>query len=58
MPLIDVGVAIVDKDAIDMGKNMGVFLKDTKAKTKESLYIGTVWPGRVHYVDYLHPNSS
>lgn len=21
-------------------------------------YVGEVWPGKVYYIDYLHPNSS
>jgi alpha-glucosidase (family GH31 glycosyl hydrolase) len=25
---------------------------------KVRLYTGDVWPGTVHFVDYLHPNST
>lgn len=56
MPLLDVGVAINDLEAIKLGTQMNVFLKDPNSKTK--LYTGEVWPGTVHFVDYLHPNSS
>ncbi len=53
VPLIDVGVAIHDAEAVNMGKDMNVFLK----KNNE-YYTGEVWPGIVHFVDYLHPNAT
>ena len=35
---------------------MGVFFKSVNNNKKE--YIAKVWPGKVHMVDYLHPNAS
>lgn len=34
---------------------MNVFIK---ALNGQSYYTGEVWPGTVHFVDYLHPNAS
>ena len=56
IPLIDVGVSIKDKVAIKKGQDDNVFLKDPKRPGTD--YIATVWPGKVHFVDYLHPNAS
>lgn len=55
IPLIDVGVSLEDKLAIGKGKEMNIFIK---SKQKASHYEAVVWPGKVHFVDYLHPNSS
>ena len=38
-----------------MGKKLDVFFKDTKYANK--YYEAEVWPGRVHFVDFLHPNA-
>ena len=35
---------------------MDVFIKTKNDKSRE--YIAKVWPGSVHFVDYLHPNAS
>lgn len=56
IPLMDVGVSVEDQPAVAMGKKMDVFLK-TPGKPSEC-YVGHVWPGQVHFVDYLHPNAS
>ncbi len=56
IPLIDVGVSLMDRESIDLGKRMDVFLRDVHHP--DQYYVGEVWPGRVHFVDYLHPNSS
>jgi len=56
VPLIDVGVAIGDSVARELGKEMNVFLRHPKQSTE--LYVGEVWPGQVHFVDYLHPNAT
>ncbi len=56
IPLIDAGVAIADKTAVDLGNSMGVFIKSVQSSKQN--YIGAVWPGKVHFVDYLHPNAS
>lgn len=34
---------------------MGVFLKKAQ---KKQYYEGSVWPGKVYFIDYLHPNAS
>jgi alpha-glucosidase (family GH31 glycosyl hydrolase) len=54
--LIDVGVSLLDRESIDMGKKLDVFLRDVNRP--QEYYIGEVWPGKVHFVDYLHPNAS
>jgi alpha-glucosidase (family GH31 glycosyl hydrolase) len=54
IPLIDVGVSVQDATAITQGTAQGVFLKTRSG----SPYIAKVWPGNVHFVDFLHPNSS
>ena len=36
---------------------MNVFLYK-KDKPIDTYYIGQVWPGKVYYIDYLHPNAS
>lgn len=56
IPLIDAGVSIEDKIAMDLGNKLQVFIKSLNAQSLN--YIGAVWPGKVHFVDYLHPNSS
>lgn len=57
VPLIDVGVSIADSIAMNKGKEMNVYLK-YENKNPENLYKAKVWPGMVHFVDYLHPNAS
>lgn len=56
IPLIDVGVSIKDSIAINHGNSLGIFLKSIRAHNQD--YTATVWPGKVHFVDYLHPNAS
>lgn len=56
IPLLDVAVAIDDSEAVNLGIKMNVFLRD-HLKPKQ-FYVGEVWPGKVYYIDYLHPNSS
>ncbi len=56
IPLIDVGVSLLDKESIDEGKKQDVFLKSVH--NPKEYYVGEVWPGQVHFVDYLHPNAS
>jgi alpha-glucosidase len=34
---------------------MDVFIKDVHSA---GYYVGEVWPGKVYFVDYLHPNAS
>ena len=56
VPLIDVGVHTSEYNSNEMGKEMDVFIK-TKNDYKTE-YLAQVWPGKVHFVDYLHPKSS
>lgn len=56
IPLIDAGVSIEDRSAIDNGNKLGVFMKSLNSPGQN--YLAAVWPGKVHFVDYLHPNSS
>ena len=56
VPLLDVGVSIHDSNAMNMGKQMDVFLKNPNNNSQ--YYIGNVWPGDVHFVDFLHPRAS
>lgn len=56
VPLIDAGISIADKNATTMGSEMGVFFKDIKKP--EQNYLAAVWPGKVNFVDFLHPDSN
>lgn len=56
MPLLDVGVSVNDVEAISRGKEMNVFFKNPRNQAE--YYTGEVWPGVVHFVDYLHPNAT
>ena len=56
IPLIDVGVSLADRVAIDAGNKYKTFFKSMRNPKQN--YIGAVWPGKVHFVDYLHPNAS
>lgn len=53
MPLIDAGVSVKTDFAIKAGMDMDVFVKKDGRP-----YIGKVWPGYVHFVDFLHPNAT
>jgi len=39
-----------------MGKNMDVFFRNPKNIAE--YYTAKVWPGQVHFVDFLHPNAT
>lgn len=56
IPLIDAGVSIADQVAISAGNKANVFFKSVRNPNEN--YIGAVWPGKVHFVDFLHPNAS
>ena len=56
VPLLDVGISTADKEAVDSGKAMNVFFK--KPTNPDMLYTAEVWPGPVHFVDFLHPNAT
>lgn len=53
IPIIDAGVSIDTDFAMEAGKKMDVFIK----KNGDN-YLANVWPGDVHFVDFLHPNST
>ncbi|GMH45019.1 hypothetical protein BSKO_12976 [Bryopsis sp. KO-2023] len=54
VPIVDPGIKI-DRGypAYDNGLKTDVFLKDSTGKP----YIGVVWPGNLHFVDYWHPDA-
>jgi len=56
IPLIDAGVSVEDKTAMESGNKQGVFMKSLNNANQN--YLAAVWPGKVHFVDYLHPNAS
>lgn len=56
IPLIDAGVSIADQVAINAGNKANVFFKSVRNHNEN--YLGAVWPGKVHFVDFLHPNAS
>lgn len=53
VPLIDAGVSLKTRSAMEKGRQMNVFSKENGRD-----YVGRVWPGEVHFVDFLHPNST
>ena len=55
IPLLDAGVCIHDEVAMKLGKELDVFLKSPHSSTTN--YLAEVWPGQVHFVDFLHPNA-
>lgn len=55
VPLIDAGVSLKDSNAINMGKELDVFLKQPRNNRED--YVAEVWPGQVHFVDFHHPNA-
>lgn len=54
--MIDVGVSLLDDESINLGTDLNVFLRSVH--NPKEYYVGEVWPGKVHFVDYLHPNST
>jgi len=53
VPIVDSGVSLMTTFAISEGRNKNVF-----AKLKNVDYVAEVWPGSVHFVDFLHPNAT
>ncbi len=52
VPILDPGIALAPGYApYDSGLAAGVFLRDLTGAP----YIGEVWPGAVHFIDFLHP---
>lgn len=56
VPIIDAGIAVGDNMAYNEGIKRKVFIQSSE-HPGQPLW-GIVWPGRVHYVDFLHPNST
>lgn len=56
VPLLDVGIATRDDPAVKLGTQMDVFFKSPR--NRATSYVAEVWPGSVHFVDFLHPNAS
>ena len=54
VPIIDAGVKIEEGyDVYEEGVKNNYFCKDTKGKD----FVGAVWPGRVHFPDFLKPET-
>lgn len=54
VPIIDAGVKIdKDYDCYKEGVENNYFCKDTKGKD----FVGAVWPGRVHFPDFMQPKA-
>lgn len=54
VPIIDAGVRIEDGyDVYEEGKEKGYFCKNAEGGD----FIGAVWPGRVHFPDFLNPEA-
>lgn len=53
IPLIDAGVSTRTDFAMSEGRSKNVF-----AKLNGTDYVAEVWPGSVHFVDFLHPNAT
>lgn len=54
--IVDPGVSIKEAlPAYKKGLSSGVFLRSSH---QEQLYEGSVWPGPVHFIDFLSPNST
>jgi alpha-glucosidase (family GH31 glycosyl hydrolase) len=52
VPILDPGIALAPGYApYDDGVAAGVFLRDLTGAP----YIGEVWPGAVHFIDFMHP---
>lgn len=54
--IVDPGVSIKESlPAYKEGLSSGIFLRSAN---QEQLYEGSVWPGPVHFIDFLSPNST
>lgn len=59
VPIVDPGVEVSSKCA-KLGKKYGIFLQSNKNYSyidEDEPLIGCVWPGRVYYPDFNHPES-
>ena len=55
VPIIDPGIKVNETlKSYWEGMEMDVFMKDSHGKR----YVGEVWPGLVHFIDFFHPNAS
>lgn len=54
--IVDPGVAVnPNNPTYQRGINQGVFIKNA---VNNDNYVGNVWPGGVHFPDWLHPNAT
>jgi alpha-D-xyloside xylohydrolase len=54
VPIIDPGIMVQQGyDAYDQGVKQDLFVKDITG----DYYLGQVWPGPVHFPDFLHPST-
>lgn len=54
VPIIDPGIMVESGyDAYDKGVKQDIFVKDLSG----NYYLGQVWPGPVHFPDFLHPST-
>lgn len=54
VPIIDAGVKIAEGyDVYEEGVKEGYFCKDAAGKD----FVGAVWPGKVHFPDFLNPET-
>lgn len=57
--IVDPGVSIKPHlPAYVEGKAAGIFLGAPPPHPRDEPYEGSVWPGPVHFVDFLHPDST
>lgn len=53
IPIIDAGISLI-YDGKTRGDELDIWIQSSQ--TNDAL-IGCVWPGKVHYVDFNHPDS-
>ena len=56
VPLMDVGVSTKDTISMQSGSHLDIYLRNPKRMNE--YYNGEVWPGQVHFVDFLHPKAN
>lgn len=60
VPILDPGIKIEKGyGPYERGLNQSVFVRNPDwLSGKEEFYIGEVWPGNVHFIDFTNPNTS
>jgi len=57
VPIIDAGISLNEtSDAYNLGMKYNVWVKSSQNNTNP--LVGVVWPGVVHWVDWVNPNAS